>query len=651
MQARLRQFVLLLLTSTLSACAQAELAKLSTTELEARIEAIDSELETLAHKSLRSGFGSIGWRSAGHPDPRHTEWLQVDLEAASQVDQIVLVPSIKRDNEGGFNADGFPLQFKVLAGRQGDPAGQVLASFSAADELLPRIAPVMIPCKLEADWVRVVATELGTRQFDGAYNLELAEIIIFNGEENIALNRPVTVSSGEPEHVDARASVFLVDGTLPYLMNSGRGEASIAFLSWSEIGTQPSITIDLETVQPIHRIHLHSVDLSDTVPQSIPSGFATPEHIRIEGANQADFSDALHLVDYTKATIYDLGPILMRDFPETSCRYVRITALKPYILEKDYTPRSRMGFAEIELFANGHNVAINKPASGNLLNTERSLTTLTDGRNQYSSILPVRQWVEELARRHDLERERPLIAEALDVRYAQQKVNVRRLTWLAAVLLGGIAFTLLIDRMIRMRDLAKQRERFAADLHDELGANLHTIGLLSDLAEEEEHASEELTVIHQRIRNITEQTSTAMRHMTNLVDAEGLYTGLLDNMQRAGRRIMAKLEHDISVDGEDILAKLSPHTRTDLFLFYKECLVNISRHSEATKYRTHLFATNKQIDLRVHDNGRGISSGIPKSLKRRAKLLGAKIQIDSPTEGGTTIHLTLRLSRKHITRT
>lgn len=77
--------------------------------------------------------------------------------------------------------------------------------------------------------------------------------------------------------------------------------------------------------------------------------------------------------------------------------------------------------------------------------------------------------------------------------------------------------------------------------------------------------------------------------------------------------------------------------------------MNISRHSDATEYRTSLTATTKQIDLRVHDNGCGIASGIPKSLKRRAKFLGAQIQITSPAEGGTTIHLTLRLRRKHIT--
>jgi hypothetical protein len=412
MQLPLRPLSLLLLLSALNCLTAAKHVTLSTSQLEARLEAIDEELDSLAHKSLRTGFGSIGWRSGAHSSPHHTEWLQIDWMTDTPIEQIVLVPSITRDKQGGFNADGFPVQFKVLAGSNKNPDGELIAAFCAADELLPRIAPLVIDCDIEACWVRVVATELGARQFDGAYNLELAELMVFSGNENIALNQSVRVSSGEPVHLNARASAFLVDGNVPYLMNSGRGQASIDFLSWSEVDAQPTINIDLESRQRIHRIHLHSVGLSDTVPQSIPSGFAIPEHLRIEGANLADFSDAVHLVDYIKTTIYDIGPVLMRKFPETSCRYLRITALKPYRLEKDYTPRSRMGFAEIEVYAQEHNVALHKPASGDSLKTERSIETLTDGRNQYGTLLPSRQWMNELARRHDLERERPLIEHA-----------------------------------------------------------------------------------------------------------------------------------------------------------------------------------------------------------------------------------------------
>ena len=41
-------------------------------------------------------------------------------------------------------------------------------------------------------------------------------------------------------------------------------------------------------------------------------------------------------------------------------------------------------------------------------------------------------------------------------------------------------------------------ERFAADLHNELGANIHTIGLLSDAATDAQDSKEEWTMGFER---------------------------------------------------------------------------------------------------------------------------------------------------------
>jgi len=79
---------------------------------------------------------------------------------------------------------------------------------------------------------------------------------------------------------------------------------------------------------------------------------------------------------------------------------------------------------------------------------------------------------------------RPLVTRELARPYAQQKSTLTWGSWLAGILAIGIGFIILIERNVRMRQLAQLKERFAADLHDELGADLHTIGLLCDLAKE-----------------------------------------------------------------------------------------------------------------------------------------------------------------------
>ena len=624
-----------------------DLRKASTSQLEQRVQAIDAKLERLAHYNLRSGLGSIGFRSEGHPSPDHTEWFQVDLDAPTPIDQIILVPSIWRDTKAGFNADGFPAEFKVLAGSDSNPEGTVIASFNESDQVLPRIAPLVIPCQTTASWIRVETSKLPSRLFDGMYNLELAEIMVFHGQDNVALHQPVTVSSGTSFAHSARQKHFVADGFVPYIMDTGRGKQSIAFVSNAPIHEQPSIRIDLEASYPLNRLHLHTVDSSDTFPQANPSNFGLPPHLLVEGANLPDFSDAQPLVEYRQQSIYDVGPVIMRTFPETRCRYVRLTVLEPYIVEKKAPgPQALMGFAEIELFAKGRNVAAHKKAEGHLLKSpKRSYASLTDGRNLYGKILPIRQWMEELEQRHELENERPQVAAELTRRYARQQLQLRLLLWLSALLAAGIGFVILIERMRRTRQVNRIKERFAADLHDELGANLHTIGLLSDLSKELIHSPDKLSKLLDRIRSFTERSGTAARYCTNMLEAKGICEDLVEEMNRSSRRLLTDLDYKIAFTGEDLLHSLRPRTRIDIFLFFKESLVNILRHSGATKVSILLVATKKNICLTITDNGHGINSSqdqVPASVRRRARLLRGRVTAEHPTEGGTRISLTVK---------
>ena len=142
------------------------------------------------------------------------------------------------------------------------------------------------------------------------------------------------------------------------------------------------------------------------------------------------------------------------------------------------------------------------------------------------------------------------------------------------------------------------------------------------------------------------QSGNALRHCTDMLEASKSDVSIKENIYQASRRIMAKLENSISIEGEEYLNELKSKTRFDLCLFYNECLVNISRHSGASKFTTKLRADKSNVLLAVSDNGRGISNsrvnGVPKSLKRRARLLGAKVSVEKPDSGGTRINLKLK---------
>ncbi len=624
---------------------------LSTTQLEQRLETIDAELDQLARFNPRSGTGSIGYRSTEHPDPDHLEWVQVELEQPTPIDQIVLVPTLGRDTENGFQADAFPVDFRILAGTDANSAGTVIASFSKQDLLLPRIAPLVVSCDTTASWVRVEATKLSARQFNGEFSFELAELLIFSGEENVAINRPVTLSS--PDYSNqaiaqlGRRKEFLADGFVPYQMDTGQGDKTVAFFNGSTPGVAPSITIDLKAVVPLSRIHLHSVEQSDTAPQGTTSGFGLPEHLIVEGAQRADFADAVRLMEYRKTSIYDVGPILVHTFAETPCRYVRLTALEPYLIQGDQRAWARVGFAEIELFSLGENVALGKPATIQRLTTYRPSSLLTDGSNFYGRILTTREWMAQLARRHELERERPPMAVELNQRYTQQKTMLQRMIWLATLLLVGIGFILLINRSLRQRAIHRTREQIAADLHDELGANLHAIGLLSDFVRREKENPLLLDTLMQRMRSLTERTAAATKYCTNMLESEGLYDNLAEDMRRTATRITTDHQHDLSFEQEVRLQDISPRRRIDIFLFYKECLTNIIRHAEATQITTHLIAGETKVTLTITDNGHGLNGEVPASLKRRARLLKSTLTTESLASGGTRVTLQFKTRYAH----
>lgn len=624
-----------------------DLDPLSITDLQRRLMEIDSELAGLAHMSLNSGVGPIGFRSRSHSEAEHLEWARVDLSREAVIDEIVLVPTLWRDLNLGFVSDAFPSSLRILAGTAGDPTGSVVAEFRDTAHLLPRIAPLVVPTGgIRASWVRIETDRLSRRAFDGKYIFQLAEMLVFADQENLAIQRPVRISQNDGES-PAWNPVFLVDGILPYVMNSGRGNPSLAFISAIGIGDRPSIEIDLQRAQPVSGIRLHAVDQSDTVPQVYPGDYALPRRFRIEGANDARFTDARLLMKASPTSIYELGPIMEWNFREHGCRYLRLTALEPYLSQESGRHGTRIGYAEIEVLADGRNVAVGQAASAAFspASVGRRFESLTDGHNLYGRILPIRQWLGELARRHDLESARPLVVAELSGKHAHQRTMLTWMFRLAALLAGAIAFILFYVHFRARRQEANIRERIAANLHDELGANLHAIGLLGDLAKDAVDSREDLVDTLDHIRSLTERTGSAARNCAHMIVAKGICEDLVAEMRRDSGRLLADLEHSITLEGEEILGRLARRKRIDLYLFHKEALINIIRHSGATEATTRLVASPGKIVLTISDNGCGIANGPPSSLKRRARLLGADLSVEPHEVGGTRIVLKLK-SRK-----
>lgn len=625
----------------------------STVELERRLNAIDSILQDLSDYQIVSGMGPIGYRSDSDKATDTGEWVEVALKEPTMIDQIVLVPALWRGSSGGPQADAFPEAFRAIIR---DEAGEEIevARFGPKDQLLPRIAPVTINVAPQlATHVRIEAIQLTKRAWDKVQCLQLSELLVFNGINNVALHQEVSASSSSD--MNSRHRQHLVDGFVPYLMGVKNHEQSTAFLASYDQSTLPEIIIDLGESYPVEQVNLHALETADTIPQTVSSGYAFPRAFTVEGSNHADFSDSTQLFQRQVYTVFDIGPVLSERFAQTNCRYIRLRVTESYIDPISPESAPMLGFAEIEVFTNDTNVALNKQISSNTKpqSLGRTLEALTDGQNFFGAIIPMRDWLGQLSLRHDLERERPLIQQALKRHYARQKTILNQLVWLVVVLIIVAIFISVLIRLNAQRSIQRIRERIAADLHDELGANLHAIGLLSDLSKKAKDHPAKLSKLLERIRKLTERTGAAARHCTNMLEAEELYSDISEHIWRVSRRLLNDYHHDLSIEGKEHISKLSPRRRIDLCLFYQECLTNILRHSKASHVTTELTANKHRIKLTIIDNGIGLGNDqpykTPKSVSRRSRLLGSKLIVGRPEDGGTQITLELKIKRFLIT--
>jgi signal transduction histidine kinase len=98
---------------------------------------------------------------------------------------------------------------------------------------------------------------------------------------------------------------------------------------------------------------------------------------------------------------------------------------------------------------------------------------------------------------------------------------------------------------------------------------------------------------------------------------------------------------------------LDRETSTAVFRIVQESLTNIARHAEASEVRVTLRRNDGSLELKIHDNGRGIESN-PRSrslgilgMKERVNLLNGQMTVAGRNGAGTLVDVSIPLERGH----
>ena len=199
----------------------------------------------------------------------------------------------------------------------------------------------------------------------------------------------------------------------------------------------------------------------------------------------------------------------------------------------------------------------------------------------------------------------------------------------------------------RRHNIDRERARIARDIHDEIGAGLTEMALLSDLAKTGTGGNH-LDRIFQRSRELAQSLDEIVWAINPRNDTlEGLLSYLAEFAQRflAAAGIACRL--DLPRDQRALT--LSPNFRHHICLAVKEALHNAVQHAGATEIKMQIELLRQELTITITDNGIGFTGEAPAghdglaNLKTRMREIAGSMQLTSTANTGTRIVLTVQL--------
>ncbi|HVO90117.1 MAG TPA: triple tyrosine motif-containing protein, partial [Casimicrobiaceae bacterium] len=209
-----------------------------------------------------------------------------------------------------------------------------------------------------------------------------------------------------------------------------------------------------------------------------------------------------------------------------------------------------------------------------------------------------------------------------------------------------------------------ERTRIARDLHDTLLQSFHGLLLRFQTAFDllpgrPAEAKDVLaSAIDQAAEAITEGRDAVQGLRASAIETNDL----ADALRALGEALANESGNAASlrVDVQGASRALHPIVRDEIFRIGSEAMRNAFRHASATQIEVELRYDERQVRLRVRDDGKGIDPQVLRAegreghyglhgMRERAKLAGGKLTIWSGPASGTEIELTIPASHAYRT--
>lgn len=209
-----------------------------------------------------------------------------------------------------------------------------------------------------------------------------------------------------------------------------------------------------------------------------------------------------------------------------------------------------------------------------------------------------------------------------------------------------------IEQLEHERALERERTRISQDMHDEVGARLTEIGILSELAKEGVNDPRQTEM---QIKKISETSREVIASISEIIWAINARNDSLDDLVAYLREYASKylgttaIKCTFEIPDEVPTLHLSAEARRNIFLVVKESLHNIVKHSRASEVQMRISLLSHNIEITIEDNGHGFDAEQPsrfgnglRNMEKRMNDIGGTFEIVSRAGRGTTVTVRVR---------
>ncbi len=212
------------------------------------------------------------------------------------------------------------------------------------------------------------------------------------------------------------------------------------------------------------------------------------------------------------------------------------------------------------------------------------------------------------------------------------------------LLLSLIGYLVYKSKINKMLEIERLRLNISRDLHDEIGSNLSSISVESQMILDNDELSSTVREQLMIIKKTSIETMDAIRDIIWFINPNNEWNEeLVLKMKGITSKLLLGINWKFNSPPELNLTGMNLEAKRNIFLIYKEILTNIMKHSKAKNCSIEIIGLSDLFKISIIDDGIGFNidrlkrrSGLV-NIQNRAQQVRGKVNINSKVNEGTEI--------------